>query len=631
MIEMKYETSQVLNQLKTVFFNHMDSIKGQIPHEDFIKELLLKMTSILGIDEASLYSYNEEKQHFYTEATTLPIKNEVIKVKIESAIIQEKPGNGSFFTHQKTLSELDRFDIMIPLRDENRLNRILCLKEKVPGTLTNLGHDGEVLVKECVEIIETAQNLLEIINEKKRYKELFRVTEHFHSSMSMDAVLEKIIETLHKVYPNFSYYLHISHDNDNHGNLPIKDLGYDSENVAAMNAYVTGTIQQEQIEELETVVLYAPLIGKQGVYGVLQVIAPNTVTFPNNEIEFINLLAATAGSALENAQLYQQSKRLITDLQLINETSHKLNSNLRLSETMEFLKQQIIKSFHADETGLILLLPDGETGLITGSSDFFHTEASECYVQYLKEKINTDKESLFIGDLSLQLSDDEWEFHSLMAVPIMESNVLKGFAVVLHREPYYFSFEMFKLLQSLIHHSSLALANSMLREELEKMVITDHLTRLHSRNYLDEKIYQSMETDNQGTFILIDIDDFKKVNDTYGHQIGDDVLVQLGKLIQANIRDSDVGARWGGEELAIYLPKVSLSAGVTIAQRLLERVRDLSTPKITISCGVSYWSNESIDNAKDLFKRADEALYQAKNTGKNKVLVNDQSFYTCKN
>ena len=630
MIEMKYETSQVLYQLKTVFFNHMDLTKGQVLYEDFIKELLLKMKSILAIDEASLYSYNEEKQHFYTEATTLPLKNEVIKLKIESAIIQGKPENGYFFTHQTTQSELDRFDILIPIRDENRLNRILCIREKVPGLLINLGQDGEVLVKECVEIIETAQNLLEMINEKRRYKELFRVTEHFHSSMSMDAVLEKIIETLHKVYPNFSYYLLISHDNDNHGNLPIKDLGYDSENVAAMKAYVTGTIQQEQLEDRGTV-LYAPLKGKQGVYGVLQVIAPNTINFPNNEIEFINLLAATAGSALENAQLYQQSKRLIADLQLINETSHKLNSNLRLSETMEFLKQQISKSFHADETGLILLLPDGETGLITGSSDFFHTDASECYVQYLKEKINTDKESLFIGDLSLQLSNEKWEFRSLMAVPIMESNLLKGFAVVLHREPYYFSFDMFKLLQSLIHHSSLALANSMLREELEKMVITDHLTRLHSRNYLDEKIYQSMETDSQGTFILIDIDDFKKVNDTYGHQIGDDILVQLGKLIQANIRDSDVGARWGGEELAIYLPKVSLSVGVTIAQRLLERVRDLSAPRITISCGVSYWSNESIDNAKDLFKRADEALYQAKNTGKNKVLVNDQSFYTSKN
>ena len=129
---------------------------------------------------------------------------------------------------------------------------------------------------------------------------------------------------------------------------------------------------------------------------------------------------------------------------------------------------------------------------------------------------------------------------------------------MLQKEPYYFSFDNFKLLQSLIHHSSLAMANSILREELEKMVITDHLTQLRSRNYLDKQMGESMQEDEEGTFILIDIDNFKKVNDTYGHQIGDDILVQVANLIQSNIRESDIGARWGGEELAIYLPKVPL-------------------------------------------------------------------------
>ena len=73
---------------------------------------------------------------------------------------------------------------------------------------------------------------------------------------------------------------------------------------------------------------------------------------------------------------------------------------------------------------------------------------------------------------------------------------------------------------------------------------------------------------------MIDIDNFKKVNDTYGHQVGDDILVQVANLIQSNIRETDIGARWGGEELAIYLPKVPLATGVQIAERLKDAVAE---------------------------------------------------------
>ena len=153
------------------------------------------------------------------------------------------------------------------------------------------------------------------------------------------------------------------------------------------------------------------------------------------------------------------------------------------------------------------------------------------------------------------------------------------------------------------------------------MVITDHLTQLRSRNYLDRQMGESMQEDEEGTFILIDIDNFKRVNDTYGHQVGDEILVQVANLIKDNIRDTDIGARWGGEELAIYLPKVPLYLGVQIAERLKDAVAQLSNPKVTISCGVSHWLKTDCSTPDELFKRADEALYDAKNSGKNRVKV----------
>lgn len=444
--------------------------------------------------------------------------------------------------------------------------------------------------------------------------------------MDMDAVLDEIITTLREVYPSFTYYLLLSHDHKGYGELPVKDLEYNSENQTAMQSYVSGQIQFEDSVIDKNSIMYAPLKGRQGVYGVLQVIAPDSLVFPQNEVEFIKLLANTAGSALENAKLYEQSRKLIADLQLINETSHQLNTSLRLTDTMKFICGRIIKSFDAREVGFIMLDEDNlDYSVLQGSTSFFFSKEASNYILKVAKRVKQDLEPLFIGDISYDIGGASTHFRSVMCVPMIQSGDLKGFALVMHEEPYHFAFDTFKLLQSLIHHSTLAFTNSMLREELEKMVVTDHLTKLYSRGYLDEKMNLSMLEDAQGTFILIDIDNFKCVNDQYGHQVGDEVLIQLARQIAKNIRGTDIGARWGGEELAIYLPGAPLEIGVMIANRLVDKVEKHTNPNVTISCGVSTWIRGQEDTTKTVFKRADQALYKAKGSGKNKVVVQNEN------
>lgn len=460
------------------------------------------------------------------------------------------------------------------------------------------------------------------LTEAERYRELYRVTEKFHSSLNKDHILEEISFALKEIYPSYSHFLLLTHDPKTHSELPIIDHEYENENITAIKAYVSGTIQIESSVVENCSLFYAPLKGKQGVYGVLQVIVYDTLVFPPNEVEMLTLLASAAGIALENAHRYQQSKRVIADLQFINETSHRLNSNLRLADMMTFMSKQIRQSLAAQEVGFFLITDNTETPkVLPGSTSFFLSKQARIYIDYLNDKIQKEKSSLFIGDINLPRIGPSEGFRSVMAIPMIHSESLKGFSIVMHKKAFFFSFDHFKLLQALIHHSSLALTNSMLREELERMIITDHLTKLHSRNFLDEKIQRSMKEDDEGTFILIDIDNFKEINDQYGHQVGDEVLIQVANLIKSNIREHDVGARWGGEELAIYLPKVPLEAGVSIAERLVERVAASSNPRITISCGVSYWQKARLDTYNYLFKRADDALYTAKGTGKNKVVT----------
>ncbi|PKR84320.1 sensor domain-containing diguanylate cyclase [Heyndrickxia camelliae] len=461
------------------------------------------------------------------------------------------------------------------------------------------------------------------MNNESLYKELFRVTEKFHSSMEVENVLSEIIYTLKRVFPNFKYSLMISNDNHYNQDLPVKPLQYDSMDDRAMQAFINGSIQIDTTCDTKLTRLYSPLHGKQGVYGVLEVITYASFSFEPNEIEFIRLLANTAGNAIENAKLYQQSRSLIEDLRLINETSHVLNGSSSLNETTKFLKAQISKSFHAETVAFIFINEDNTSSILEGSSAVFETSHGKLYIQFVFDSLKKQRDSIFISDLSGKMRDIPLSFLSIMAVPMIEGNSLKGFSIVLHEKPYFFTFDMFKLFQSLIHHSTLAISNSILREKLEKMVITDQLTQLFVKSYLNNQIKTSMTNDKEGTFILLDIDNFKEVNDTFGHQVGDDVLVQVANLILENIRTTDIGARWGGEELAIYLPGVPLGAGAQIAKRLVEAVQNKTNPPITVSCGVSYWNKERKDEAKNLFNRADIGLYDAKNLGKNQVVIKE--------
>jgi diguanylate cyclase (GGDEF)-like protein len=457
----------------------------------------------------------------------------------------------------------------------------------------------------------------ELLLEITKYKLLFQATSNFHTYLDKDKILSEIIATLKKIYPEFTYFFFLSQDHQSSNNLPIIDLDYESDNIQALTSYISGNIQMEKQNEL-----YVPLKGKQGVYGVTQIIANDDYNFSKDAIEFITLLTNAAGSALENVKLYDQSRQVISELQLINETSQQLNSNLRLTDTMKYMSNQIKQTFNAQEVGFFLFSKDHKkVRVLPGSTPFFMTKESITYIDNIENKLLQDRDALFIGDFKLSDRNNVVSFRSIMAVPIIQSRSLKGFTLVMHHEPFFFPFESFNLLQSLLNHSSLALTNSLLREELEQMIIIDNLTKLNSRNFLDENIQFSMKEDNEGTFLLIDIDNFKEINDSYGHQVGDDILVQVANIIKNNIRGDDVGARWGGEELAIYLPKASIDEGMVIAERLVKKVAKSTNPQITISCGVSYWNKDSQDTYNYLFKRADDALYLAKGTGKNKVVA----------
>lgn len=161
-------------------------------------------------------------------------------------------------------------------------------------------------------------------------------------------------------------------------------------------------------------------------------------------------------------------------------------------------------------------------------------------------------------------------------------------------------------------------------KELEETTITDPLTKIKNRYFYNMQIKKECAEANRYFYplslVILDMDFFKKINDTYGHDVGDSVLIEYSKLISANLRESDIFCRIGGEEFALILPHTDKASAYKIADAL--RVKVESYKKIvplTMSFGVvEYKKGEDLEFT---FKRADEALYEAKHNGRNRVIV----------
>ncbi len=164
-------------------------------------------------------------------------------------------------------------------------------------------------------------------------------------------------------------------------------------------------------------------------------------------------------------------------------------------------------------------------------------------------------------------------------------------------------------------------------QQLETMVKQDVLTGIHNRRFLEQNLEQELQQAKQDHYplsiALIDIDDFKRVNDFYSHQIGDQVLNIIGQLMRNCIRARDIAARYGGEEFVLALPRASLKQATAVCERLRQSIEQYPwhqihpTLQITASIGIS--SDISVANHEKLLDLADTQMYRAKRSGKNKV------------
>jgi diguanylate cyclase (GGDEF)-like protein len=215
---------------------------------------------------------------------------------------------------------------------------------------------------------------------------------------------------------------------------------------------------------------------------------------------------------------------------------------------------------------------------------------------------------------------------SLVVLPLLQHDRIIGIIYVdsLTRS-HCFSERHIPFLETFAAHTSIALHNA----QLYRLAITDDLTGLYTRKFIDERLEQELERAKRYqrpfSVLILDLDHFKQINDTYGHITGDLVLKSTSKTLRLQLREADIAGRLGGEEFIVILGETSLKGAINFAERLREEIEqsiirtDDQNIRVTASIGVAGYSPKYEDKLHQMLSDADQALYQAKKKGRNRV------------
>ncbi|HYP22469.1 MAG TPA: sensor domain-containing diguanylate cyclase, partial [Actinomycetota bacterium] len=211
---------------------------------------------------------------------------------------------------------------------------------------------------------------------------------------------------------------------------------------------------------------------------------------------------------------------------------------------------------------------------------------------------------------------------NLVAVPLAADGEPVGALVVEHTGGRV-ERRVVSMLGQFAAHAALALRNSWLLQQVQRLAETDGLTGLANRRTfettLERELSRAARSGEPVTLVMVDVDHFKKLNDTHGHQTGDEVLKLVAGELASACRDFDTAARYGGEEFAVILPSCSSSESLVVGERLRESIAAIETvTDVTASAGVATFPVHASD-PEGLIKAADEALYESKRAGRNRV------------
>jgi diguanylate cyclase (GGDEF)-like protein len=309
----------------------------------------------------------------------------------------------------------------------------------------------------------------------------------------------------------------------------------------------------------------------------------------------------------------------------------------------ERIVSQVSRSLKADRVALALYRPEEDRLIVAATHGYSATTVKDVRIEpgsWVVGHVFASGRPVLVPDTrqltGMTAGSREYRTFSFAAVPMFAGTETVGVLTATDkRDGSAFDTHDAVALRTFSVSASLALVAARSDTEVHRLSFAatlDSLTGLFNRPYLDARLHQEVERARRGssslTVLLADIDDFKTINDTYGHQTGDAVLRMVGTVLRSTVRVFDVCARYGGDEFAILMPTSDRSTAAACAERIRQHVSESHDgvedhphlPPLTLSIGVAVI--ETGDAPADIIRRADQCLYRAKGEGKNRVCVN---------
>jgi diguanylate cyclase (GGDEF)-like protein len=303
---------------------------------------------------------------------------------------------------------------------------------------------------------------------------------------------------------------------------------------------------------------------------------------------------------------------------------------------MSLLINKILSHIKAEECMLYLFGEESATlqrAYSTGNIqdiDLFEQHANSTIVEKVLKTGSPYVNNNYSFELRVPFSKESVFIRSVLCYPLQRRGEKIGAIELINKRGGAFTPEDQSLIEMMLHPLSIAIRTVDMFESAERLTITDDLTKLYNyrylMKYLQADVKRCLRYKKKVSLLFIDVDGFKRINDTFGHLVGSQALAEMGQVFKRILRETDVVGRYGGDEFVIVLPETPLNGAMVIAERIRKKVEECEfvaqnlSIRLTVSLGVANCPKHTL-TAEGLIKKADAAMYRAKELSKNSIKV----------